>query len=289
MPVRAQLLLAAGLIAVAACKSSVESPPPPDPSKAVALEMTMSSAPVFLDTYRRLSIRARNAYRDPVSTKGAVVTVSNSQIAVVEAVYTVDVSDDSSRPVEALDALVHFLAPGSVTLHVTLGELFRNVDVAVYGLPDYTDVMAVDSFTVLEVPSCASGCPLLYAPILRLRAASSSGPVEVTGVEIKLPSLTSGFCDGSMTYQAGQSADLIYYEDGSSLAWSSALLLASPGAAPVPDGPVTARVIVRDSYGDLGLVEASGSIQRMVESPVVPRTSDADLLNWSCPDVQAPS
>lgn len=147
--------------------------------------------------------------------------------------------------------------------------------------PRPTGALVVDSFTVIEYRAlCVWDCPyLVYAPLLKLRESTNSGWATVEGVEFTIPGMSTGMCRGTATYSPGQSHHLNYIDP---YLWSNDLILVRLDGTPVPDGPATARVLVRDMEGHYGMVEVSAPIQRMVKSPNLPAPPSGWQSGWTC-------
>lgn len=144
-----------------------------------------------------------------------------------------------------------------------------------------TGALVVDSFTVIEYrASCVWDCPyLVYAPLLKLRESTNTGVAMVEGVEFTVPGMSTGMCRGTVTYSPGQSHHLNYIDP---YLWSNDLILVGLDGIPVPGGLATARVLVRDSQGRYGTVEASATIQRMVKVPHLPAPPPGWSSGWTC-------
>lgn len=138
--------------------------------------------------------------------------------------------------------------------------------------------LVVDSFTVIEYRvSCAWACPYVaYAPLLKLREPTGKQGAEVISIEFTLGSKTTGACRGSVIYAAGSSAFLDgVYE----YLWSNDLIFVSLDGQPLPGDVATARATVRAGDGTLGIVEATGRVQRMVSAPLFPEPRSN---GWAC-------
>lgn len=284
-------VLLAGVIVAAACGTTDRLPsgplPPPPASTPTVLEAYfMDTLPLFPDMRRWVHVTLDDQYGQAMKSTAAVVTSSDSALARIENVDTVPTEADKV-PVEEAYVLIHFLAAGTTTLHVVLGQLAQDLNVTTLPLPAPTPEVSVDSFTVIQTPGCAS-CDNMYDPILRLRASGTDRPVDIIAAQVTLPTVSSDFCSGTFTYQPGQTANLIYYPDPSlgrpadPNAPSIAFQLQGEHGSNIPFGPATARVIVRDGYGRYGLVVATGSMQDGGPRPALPLTTDPNLLAWSC-------
>jgi hypothetical protein len=238
----------------------------------------MDSFPLFPRMLRLVRFVARDSLGRPLSTKSAVVTMSNSALAVI-GLDTLPAQILSGQTVDELQGVITFLDSGTETMRVTLGGVAQDFLLTVRPLPPVSTALAIDSFTIIESRPCAA-CGIAYDPILRLRAPSGGTAVDVIALSVTPPQTSSQFCSGTFTYAPGQTADLIYYP--SDPYDYRAPFETEVDGDPLPDGPATAQVIVRDAHGDFGLVQATGTIQRMVQSPALPRTGDSSLLDWSC-------
>ena len=137
--------------------------------------------------------------------------------------------------------------------------------------------LVVESFTVVEFrPTCVGGCDyLIYAPLLELRETSGR-PAWLTSITFKLGSKTTGDCKGSSPFMPGASA----YVDGFyDYLWSNDLIMVSLDGRPVADSVATVHATIRSADGTEAVLEATGTVQRMVPNPVLPppRTN-----GWEC-------
>ena len=171
-------------------------------------------------------------------------------------------------------------SPGATTVRVTLGNLTDSVVVRVAPAPPTSTALVVDSFTVVEYPvACAWACPYLaYAPLLKLREPTGKSSVTVIGVEFVVSTQKIGMCSGIFPVTSGTSA---HVNPIFPYLWSNDLIVVSVDGTPLPDGPTTARVILRDAKGNIGQITAVGSIQRMVQNPDLPRPID-NASYWTC-------
>jgi len=136
----------------------------------------------------------------------------------------------------------------------------------------------VDSFTVVEYHvQCAWACPYVaYAPLLKLHEPTGTQSAVVVSVEFMLGAKTTGLCSGSVVYGPGASE----YLDGIyDYLWSNDLIFVSLDGQPIPGDVATARVTVRAVDGTLGIIEATGTVQRNVLAPVFPAPRPN---GWSC-------
>lgn len=282
---RTRVLLFGALAAATACgradSLAVEHTVPE--ARAAELEVNLDSSDLFPNVRRTVDIMARDSAGMWMGLAGAEVVTSDSAVAVIDTVMRIVIQNHANgQSYDEMHAVVRLVSAGMAALHVAFGGLSRDIPLAVQPLPLPTSALVVDSFTVLEHPYCELGCSMLYEPILRVREPGGLFPVTVVGVDIELPTLGTGMCTGSRTIEPGQSADVIYYTDDLDEYWGHPFLLARFPGDPIPDGPVIARLIVRMSQGAYGLVEASGTIQRMVSSPSPPITDDDRLVAWRC-------
>jgi hypothetical protein len=283
---RVHILLVGAVAVVLACSRAdhlpVEHAAVPEP-KAASLEINVDSSNLYPNVRRIVGITAADSDGMRMSLAGAEVTISDSMVAVIDTVMLTTIQNYPNEPsYDQMSAVVRFVTAGAVTLHVAFEKISRDIPFSVQPLPLPTSALVVDSFTVLEHPFCERGCSMLYEPILRVREPGGLSPVTVVGVDIELPTLGTTLCTGSMTIEAGQSTDVIYYTDDPDAYWGDSFLMQNFPGDPIPDGPAIARLIVRTSQGAYGLVEASGTIQRMVPSPSLPVTDDLQLLIWRC-------
>lgn len=185
------------------------------------------------------------------------------------------------RTLTSVILMAGLIASGTDTVHIALGGITQDVALTVHPPPAVTTAMSVDSFIVEEDPLFADGCSCYYLPIPRLRAASGGSSFDAIRIELSLPSLTTGLCQGSMWFGPGQADNLIVCPVDSDHPSRPFLVLNSPNGL-VPDGPAVARVIVRDVRGYLGLVLATSVIQRGVPLPVLSTAEPCTPYEWSC-------
>jgi hypothetical protein len=205
-----------------------------------------------------------------VSSAAAEVRVGNAAVARVARSWTYTMTDVQSKVVTSeLKSTIDLVSSGSTTIHVTLGAATDSITLQVASGPARTGALVVESFTVLEYrASCVWECPyLVYAPLLELRETTGTRQIEVVAVEFTMPTRTTGLCYTSRVYGPGVRAQVNGVEP---YLWSNEMFVFSLDGTPLPDGPATARVIVRDANGVYGAVEATGTIVRSVLNPQLP-------------------
>lgn len=259
-------------------------PPPPAPSGSVvaSLHAQTDTGGAFVGMRRVISVLAFDQTRNRVSAGEAEVSISNASAITVEQVTKVPVIvAGTGRMITELQMSIQLIREGTTVIRFALGTASDSVVLHIKGTPPPTKALVVDSFTVIEYRErCAWDCPyLVYAPVLKLREPTGGTFATVEGVEFTIPGMSTGMCRGTATYLPGQTHHLNYIDP---YLWSNDLILVRLDGTPVPDGPATARVLVRDSQGHFGIVEASAPIQRMVKSPTLPAPPSGWSSAWMC-------
>jgi hypothetical protein len=233
-----------------------------------SLVLQMQPNAVYEGMTNWLDIFAFDRDRARVSTDKAVVTSSDPSVAAIVDSLVIPMTDASNRKWSERRLTLRLLKSGTATLRVTLGSVSKSLVVDVGAVAPSTTALVVDSFTVIEYPACATGCPyLLYAPLLKLREPTGKASAEVIGVEFTVPTKSIGMCAYSLRYGPGESAHVNGIDP---YPWANDLIFVSLSGIPLPDGPAFARVLVRDSKGVVGRIEVTGTIQRKVANPILP-------------------
>ena len=270
------------LVTAACSLGPVETPQPiiptvPNPPNVGRVVLHFDSREAFRGLVARMRVEAFDVQGQRMNSNLAVLTSSNAQVAAPDGWEVTYVQQPNGSAVAEVSHLIAMLGTGAVTLRVRLGDVTDSVVVNVRPLPLVQNVLAVDSFAVIEFNGC-SGCGTLsYAPLLKLREATGASFADVIGVEFRVPSLTTGYCRTSgMHFSSNLSAHVNYIDP---YPYANDMMLWSQ--SPLPDGVATARVVVRDHTGNYGLIEATAVIQRMVSNPVFPPTPTF-AVSWSC-------
>jgi hypothetical protein len=214
-----------------------------------------------------------------VSTDNAMLLSSDGSIVSVENEILVPIRDGQTGATwTERYATLRANAVGTATIQATIDGATNVVQLNVQPLVAST-ALVVDSFTVVEYhETCAWNCPyLVYAPQLTLREPTGKSVVEIVSVEFTLGNRSTGTCNpGSLFYGPGVSAQLNGMYD---YLWSNDLIFVSLDGTPLPDNVATARVIVRAGDGSIGVIVATGSVQRMVKNPTFPPPL---VGGWDC-------
>lgn len=259
-----------------------KTPVAPNPPDVVGrLILTLDTREAFVGLKLRLHVAAMNAQGGRMSSYFAQVISSNPRVAVVDHSEFVQVQYPNAAPMNEVFQFIAMIGEGSAVLRVRLGDVTDSVVLNVRPLPLALNVLAVDSFTVLEYrEECSWNCPyLIYAPLLKLREPTGTTFADVIAVEFSVPTMSTGYCTtGGMHYYSGLASHVNYIDP---YPWSNDMIFASLNGTPVPDGLAKARVIVRDATGNYGLMEATAPIQRMVAKPSFPLSAFGSV-SWSC-------
>jgi hypothetical protein len=177
-----------------------------------------------------------------------------------------------------LQVNLELLTTGTATIRVSSGEFADSLVLVVPELPPAGNALAVDSFTVLEYPTCATCETLVYVPVLRLREATGAATVTVVGLQFTASEHSTPLCWGAMQLGPGTSehANPIH-----SYLWSNDLLFVSLDGVPFSSRQATARVIVRTASGILSRLDVSGSIVHVGPNPILP-LSPTEIDTWGC-------
>jgi hypothetical protein len=287
MPFRVRSLFAATLLLVAAACSHgpVETPPnrppsptvPNQPANVGRVVLRFDSREAFRGLVARLQLEAFDVQGQRMNSNLATFTSSNPRVAASDGWELVQAPQPNASTVTEISHHIAMLDTGAVTFRVRLGDVTDSMTVNVRPLPSAVNVLAVDSFFVIEFGACAGCGTWSYAPLLKLREPTGTVFADVIGVEFRVPNISSGYCTTSgMHFSSGLSAHVNYIDPypyaNDMMFWS---------LSPLPDGVATARVVVRDHTGNYGLIVATGLIQRRVTNPVFPATT-VFPVSWSC-------
>ena len=287
MPFRVRSLFIATFPLVAACSiGPVETPPnrppiiptaPNQPANVGRVVFLFDSREAFRGLVARLRLEAFDAQGQRMNSNLATLTSSNPRIAAPDGWELNQVPQPNAPTVTEISHRIAMLDTGSVTFRVRLGDVTDSMIVNVRPLPPALNILAVDSFVVIEFGACAGCGTWSYAPLLKLREPTGTAFADVIGVEFRVPNLSSGYCTTSgMHFSSGLSAHVNYIHPdpyaNDMMFWSQ---------SPLPEGVATARVVVRDHTGNYGLIVATGLIQRRVANPVFPATT-VFPVSWSC-------
>jgi hypothetical protein len=270
--------------------------PPDTPTKFVATKLTLQvvdTSLVYVGRRLELMAEARDSAGNLVDADLAEVTSSNSGVAQFVRQYAYTDILSGGKSVRMLDAEFALVGDGATTFRARLGNLTDEVNLSVKVMPSTTRALVVDSFYVVEQPVACAGSPcpyLVYWPVLRLREPTGTTYASAVGLEFTLPPLPArtdgaqhsitdtGLCRGALRLSPGASDYAYYVQD---YLWANDFVMISLDGTPVPNGSAFARVIVQDSQGQLGSIEATGPILRGANTPTVPATNST-LGQWTC-------
>jgi hypothetical protein len=243
------------------------------------LELSLDTREAFAGLMLRMHIGAYNTSGSRMSSNLAVVTSSNPSVAGIHGVQTGLVLYPNASFMESI-AFIAMMSEGPAVIRVKLGQFTDSVVLNVRPRPLATNALVVDSFTVIEYYACTSCNRLTYAPLLKLREPTGTSSVDVIAVEFDVPTMSTGYCTtgGGIRFSGGLSAHVNYIDPEY---YNNDMIFSSVSGGPVPDGPASAEVIVRDASGNYGLIEATGSIQRLVSHPTFPPATFVGVP-WSC-------
>lgn len=234
----------------------------------------------FVGGSDRVHVDARGVSGRPVGSAGVTVTSSDPSVAVVSAVTELPiVGTNGERRNDAFVELL-FVGPGTAVLRATLDGIESRLVVRVQAVPGPAASATIERFELIEHRDrCAWACPyLVYTPVVELRTAAGGGPVTVVGLEVTIPGATTGLCSGNFPTVPGASRQLVGVDP---YLWSNDIQFVRLDGTPVPDGPATVRVIVREGTAAYGTLTASTIIRRMVTNPVFPPPSPPTEY-WTC-------
>jgi hypothetical protein len=286
--VQGRLGIALLSMVVCACASSeptssiapapMYSPPTIEASLARLLLFGDASVPI-VGRGLHLQLDARDGRGELLDATGAEISSTNDAVATVTKVTTIPIVSVAGKKANSLGLSVLLSTPGTTTLRATLAGHTASIVLTVEPVPPDSRALVVDSFAVVEYRACATDCPyLVYAPLLKLREPTGGAYVDVIAVEFNVPTMTTGLCTGHAAFAPGASEHVNHIHP---YLYSNTMIFIRPDGVPLPSGAATARVIIRDAQGNLGLVEASGPILRSVVNPALP-TATSDYDEWSC-------
>jgi hypothetical protein len=255
-----------------------EPPEPPAPLQVVGrLTMSGSVTGAFVGLKVRLSVQAFSEQGIRMSSDRAIVTSSDAAVVAVTGLDVVTINEVGGRFSHLLLLpQISMLASGTAVIRASLQGVTDSVVVQVRALPMLSTALVVDTFTVVEYRVCPDCVYLGYAPLLRLREPSGTSFADVIAVEFNVPTRTTGWCTGELRFTKGQTAHVNGIDP---YPWFNDMVFFQINGTPLPEGPATARVIVRDATGTWGMVEATAPIKRAVIHPDFP-SSPVGL--WSC-------
>jgi hypothetical protein len=235
-----------------------------------SIHMTGDTVALLAGQLRHFVIEGYDARGTRVSTDRAGITSSDPTIATVSETSVIPSRDGvTGWTWQDLSPVIRLVAPGTVTVRVTLDGRSDSITVLVHPRPPDLGVLVVDEFKVVEYHvRCAWACPYLaYAPLLRLREPTGHNTATVVSMEFVLGALTTGVCSGSFVYTPGLSADLNLIDD---YLWNNDMIFVSISGQPLPGDVAYAYVVVRDADGSYSRIEATGPVLRGVTNPVLP-------------------
>jgi hypothetical protein len=256
-------------------------PPSSNASDRVAtLSMYRSEDASFVGGSVRLHVEARDASGRPVGSAGVTVSSSDPSVAVVSAVTELTiVGVDGERRNDAFIEML-FVGPGTAVLRAALNGRESRLAIQVQALPRLATGATIERFELIEHrDQCAWACPyLVYTPVVEVRTVVGSAPVTIVGLEVTIPGATTGLCSGNFPTVPGTARHLIGVDP---YLWSNDVQFVRLDGTPVPDGPATVRVIVREGADSYGMLTASATIRRMVSNPIFPPPSPPTEY-WTC-------
>ena len=279
------------VVVAAGCDSTIATPTPivrpsgpsaaPPPTPATRVELGGDTSGAFVGRRLHLEIEAKDQSGNPVSSDIAQISVSNESVASVTDLHGIPVRTGNSI-VTDMQFTLALTGAGETTLEIQVGDGTLSMTFDVAPSPPLSHALVVDSFSVAEFRvTCAWNCPYLeYAPLLYLREPTGNTTVEAVAIEVTIPTMTTGLCSGAVYFGPGTSRLASYTY---SYTWSNDVFFVSLDGTPVPDGPATARVIVRDAAGTFSRIEATGPIIRSAPGPTVP-TPVNPIEEWLCQD-----
>ena len=254
-----------------------EVPPQAPPQVVSRLTLSGGTNRVWVGLKVRLLLEAYTAQGRKMSSHQAVVTSSNASVAEVSGLDVINILDQQTRTTNyTLFPQISMLAPGTAVIRASLQGVTDSVVIQVQALPSPSSALVVDTFTVVEYLVPGSGY-LGYAPLLRLREPTDGSFADVIAIEFNIPTRTTGWCTGEIRFANGLSAHVNGIDP---YPWANDLVFFQLNGIPLPDGPATARVIVRDATGTWGMIEATARIERSVTNPDFPLEP---IGAWNCP------
>jgi hypothetical protein len=225
--------------------------------------------PGFVRSYR---VEVFDAQGNHLKADDVRVVSSNESVAVVSAEKVSEIRSTGGRIYRQKEVTVRLLAVGKATIRATLGSHVAASEVQVRPLPSHPATVSVEAFEVSEFLCSGGRCPYpVYVPVLRLRETTGSAPVIVEAFEVVVPGHTSLWCRGALRVDAGASVHLLPLDP---YLYSNDVVF---GALPL-DEPATARVIVRDHQGQLGILSATTRIGRNGSAPL----PWGQPIGWDC-------
>lgn len=278
-------------VVVAACDSTVTTTPPvvrplgssstPTPIATARVVLAGDTTGAFVGRRFHLQVEATDQSGKAVSTDGAQFFVSNESVASVTDLHPINVQTGTTIVSEMQFTLV-LTGAGTTAVQIQVGDAKVSMALDVAPSPPLSHALVVDSFSVAEFRvQCAWNCPYLeYVPLLYLREPTGKTNVDAIAMEITIPTKTTGFCSGAVHFGPGTARLASYTYD---YLWSNDVFFVSLDGTPVPAGPATARVIVRDASGKFSRIEATGPIIRSAPDPTIPTPANP-IEEWLCLD-----
>lgn len=271
---------------VAAPRATVTAPPPGTPpvttgttSMVGAIRIQPTSQTAVVGERLGVDVFAFTGAGAPMATTDLTLSLSDPGIATIRDTRQVPFVDaQSGVTLSYAHVDMAFRKEGSTTLIATLAGKTAAVSFrAAEALP--TGALVVDTFAVLEArASCAWDCPyLVYWPVLKVREPSGARAVTVEAIEFTIPGRTTGLCYGTRVFLPGRSAHLNVFDP---YLWSNDLIFVNLDGHAVEGDGATARILVREASGGLGMVVARTTIQRNVKNPALPLGDVSE--GWSC-------
>jgi hypothetical protein len=224
------------------------------------MDLSMDTIGLFPGRHRDVLVTVRSGAGRAPSVDEAQFSLSDGAVAGMGRIASRAWVAGDSTTVTEIWASLELVRDGTTTVQVSLRGVTKGLTFNVRPDPPVSTAVAVDAFTVIEYADLA------YAPLVLLRETSGSAPVDVLWVEFSVPTQTiqGDVCRGLDAGQAGYLSAIDPY------LWNNDYIFVQADGTPLPDGPATARLLIRDALGNYGRVEASTTIQRMVSNPQFP-------------------
>jgi hypothetical protein len=251
-------------------QKSPDAPPPPPPTpRAAVIHVTTYTPDIYVGSTRQLTIVASDANGNPINTDQADVQLSDARVAVVTASNTVTRRNTNGVTTLESAPTLRMVGAGVVVARVTMDGVSDSVSLKVNEVVTGLFPLVVDSFRVVEYGvKCTGGCSFVaYAPLLRLREPTGNKSIEVVAVEFTMGSKSTGFCEGSVNYGPGMTAELNGIDD---YIWSNDLIFVNADGSPIPGDSASGRVVVKVADGAYNELDITGPVLRNVANPMLP-------------------
>lgn len=234
-----------------------------------------NTAPIFVGARRSGAIHALTESHAVISSEGALIEVSDTTVARLSVS-----SYGILGPVPRRDASfsVRFLKAGSVRVRARIGAVTDSLDFEVKPTPPPSEVIAVDSFAIVEFGAgCTTPCAYVaYAPVFRLRETTRAAAATLLGVDLVVGPMRSELCETDVRFEPGAAHTIAGVDP---YLWNNDLILVRLDGSRVPADSATAVFYVHEGGGRYGTVQARGPILRIETNPVIP---PPPVWGWSC-------